>query len=423
MENTRAIIEQICADERASTLATLIRVLGDFDLAEDAAAAAWECALLQWPGEGVPENPRAWLIRTARNKAIDEIRRGATALRKQDEVRSFMAPESDALNFPIEKGDELGFEDDQLRLMFTCCHPALALETQVALTLRTLGGLSTEQIARAFLIPTETMAQRLVRAKQKIRKARIPYRVPEQHELPERLAAVMTVIYLIFNEAYAATSGEELIRLSVCDEALRLGRLLCERVPEQMAPRGLLALMLLHHSRRKARTSQEGSLIVLEQQDRQLWDKEQIEEGLHHLGKALGTNQADAFAVQAAIAAIHAQAPAAAETDWQQIAVLYARLFVLSPSPVVMLNHAVAVAMAFGPEEGLRLLDQLESSGALNGYHLLPAARGDLLRRLGRTVDAERAYEQALAWVGSDVERRFLEDRLAELRSRDLDLT
>ncbi len=410
-------VARVFAEERGRILATLIRVLGDFDLAEDALAAAFEAALHQWPGEGEPEKPRAWLIRTARNKAIDDIRRSLVVDRKRDEIQSAMAPEHAFVPAP-DDADEPAVGDDLLRLIFTCCHPSLAVDAQVALTLRTLGGLSTEEIARAFLVPTITMAQRLVRAKQKIRTARIPYQVPDESDLPERLSTVMAVIYLVFNEAYAATSGDTLVRKSLGTEAIRLGRLLCDLMhlmPQRSGPRGLLALMLLQDSRRNARVTPDGDLVVLDDQDRRLWDQEQIHEGLSLLDETLRAAPADTYALQAAIAAIHARAGHADDTDWGQIVALYARLFTISPSPIVMLNHAVAVAMSDGPAAGLRLLDQLNVSGALAGYHLLPAARADLLRRLDRRVDAVAAYREALALVGNEADRRFLQRRLAEL--------
>jgi RNA polymerase sigma-70 factor (ECF subfamily) len=423
MTPTDGTIERIFERERGRVLATLIRVVGDFDLAEDALAAAWEAALGQWPAEGEPENPRAWLIRTARNKAVDEMRRASLAQRKHEEVRSSMAPEQLAAPAPddvadaaaADEGDGPPVSDDLLRLIFTCCHPSLSVEAQVALTLRTLGGLSTEEIGRAFLVSPVVMAQRLVRAKQKIRTARIPYRVPEAPDLPDRLAAVMAVVYLIFNEGYAATSGETLLRNTLASEAIRLGRLLCELMPTQAGPRGLLALMLLHDSRRDARLTPEGELILLDEQDRGLWNRAQIREGLSLLDEALGAGPPDSYGVQAAIAALHARAERAADTDWRQIVHLYTRLFMLSPSPIIMLNHAVAVAIAHGADEGLRLLDQLTTSGVLVGYHLLPAARGDILRRLGRHEESAAAYRQALMLVGSEVERRFLQRRLTEV--------
>jgi RNA polymerase sigma-70 factor (ECF subfamily) len=399
--------ETIFRAERGRVLATLIRLLGDFDIAEDALAAAWEAALRQWPRDGQPENPRAWLIRTARNKGVDDVRRQVLAARAQAELGA------EEPTRELEERDEMWTSDDRLRLIFTCCHPALAVEAQVALTLRTLAGLSTEEIARAFLIPSVTMAQRLVRAKQKISAAGIPYRVPEESELPERIDAVLAVIYLVFNEGYAATSGDDLVRRELSAEAIRLGRLLVELTPERSGPRGLLALMLLHDSRRDARVTATGDLVLLEEQDRSRWDADQIRDGLALVEATLRGGEIDAYAIQAAIAAVHARAARAADTDWAQIAGLYGRLFAVQPSPVVMLNHAVAVAMSEGPAEGLRLLDQLV--GRLTGYHWLPAARADLLRRLGRTAEAIAAYSEALELTGNEAERRFLRRRLAEL--------
>ncbi|MET0287662.1 MAG: DUF6596 domain-containing protein [Polyangiales bacterium] len=398
-----ASVEGVFRAERGRILATLIRVLGDFDHAEDALAAALEAALQQWPRDGHPDNPRAWLLRAARNRAVDEVRR-VTRARRRAEV--LYAP-------PDEEEEDFAVADDRLRLVFTCCHPTLALESQVALTLRTLGGLSTEEIARAFLVPTPTMAQRLVRAKHKLRDAHVPYRVPEQTELSERLTAVLAVIYLIFNEGYAATSGDTLVRRELAVEAIRLGRLLCELMPEQARPRGLLALMLLQDARRDARVGTDGQPVLLEDQDRSRWDRAEIEEGLALVESAL--RPPDPYALQAAIAALHAQAASARETDWAQIASLYVALHALTPSPVVRLNHAVAVAFAEGPDAGLRLLDVLDAEGSLAGYHLLHAARADLLRRLGRPEDAADAYRAALAHVGNESERSFLERRLAEL--------
>ncbi|HTA18466.1 MAG TPA: sigma-70 family RNA polymerase sigma factor [Polyangia bacterium] len=406
-------IEAVFREERGRVLATLIRVLGDFDLAEDALGAAWEAAVRQWPRDGRPDNPRAWLIRAARNKAIDDLRRRTLAARAQNELDAQQQAAADVAE-PLE-ADDARDPDDRLRLMFTCCHPALAVEAQVALTLRTLAGLSTEEIARAFLVPAVTMAQRLVRAKQKIRGAGIPYRVPDEEELPERVDAVMAVVYLVFNEGYAATSGDDLVRRDLSAEAIRLGRLLVELMPTRPGPRGLLALMLLHDSRRDARVTADGDLVLLEEQDRARWDQAQIREGLVLVEAALRDDAASAYALQAAIAAVHANAARPADTDWRQIVALYARLFAEQPSPVIMLNHAVAVAMSAGPSEGLVLLDQLTASGLLVGYHWLPAARADLLRRLGRKADAATAYAEALALAGNEAERRFLRRRVAEL--------
>jgi RNA polymerase sigma-70 factor (ECF subfamily) len=411
----RAAMEAVFREERGRALATLIRILGDFDLAEDALGAALEAAVRQWPRDGRPENPRAWLIRAARNKAVDDIRRREHAARARADLRA--EPDAGAAA-PLEP-DELRDVDDRLRLMFTCCHPALAVEAQVALTLRTLAGLSTEEIARAFLVPPATMAQRIVRAKQKIRAAGIPYRVPDEDELPERVDAVLAVIYLVFNEGYSATSGDELVRRELVAEAIRLGRLLVELMPALAGPRGLLALMLLHDSRRETRLSPAGDLVVLEDQDRTRWDQAQIREGLALVEEALRAGPADAFGLQAAIAALHARAARAADTDWEQIVALYARLFTVQPTPVVMLNHAAAVAMARGPAEGLVLLDQLSASHVLPGYHWLPAARADLLRRLGRRAEAAAAYREALSLVGNDAERRYLQLRLDRLDELD----
>jgi RNA polymerase sigma-70 factor (ECF subfamily) len=403
-------IERVFEQERGRILATLIRLLGDFDRAEDALGAALEAALRQWPREGTPGNARAWLIRVARNKAADDRRRVTRAERRARAVEEVRAPVVE----PEEPRDEeLALADDRLRLIFTCCHPALPVEAQVALTLRTLGGLSTEEIARAFLVPVPTMAQRLVRAKDKIRVAGIPYRVPDEQDLPDRLAAVMAVVYLVFNEGYAATSGETLVRHDLAAEAIRLDRLLCALVPERPAPRGLLALMLLHDSRREARLDAAGEIVLLEEQDRTRWDRDEISEGLALVDEVLRAGSPDAYAIQAAIAALHARAPSAAETDWAQIAALYVALSALAPSPVVRLNHAIAVAMHEGPAAGLHLLDALAGEGVLRGYHLLPAARADLLRRLDRRAEAADAYRAALATVGNDAERRFLERRLA----------
>ena len=409
-------IERLFRHERRSILATLIRLVGDFDRAEEALAAAWEAALLQWPRQGRPDNPRAWLIRAARNKAVDDVRRRSLAARGREELeREAAAAGGEAGVWSPDDGEEAAVLDDQLRLIFTCCHPALAVEAQVALTLRTLAGLSTEEIARAFLVPAPTMAQRLVRAKHKIREAGIPYVIPDQADRQERIAAVLAVVYLIFNEGYAATAGETLVRHELAAEAIRLGRLLCQLMPEQPAPGGLLALMLLHDSRRDARTDADGDLVLLEDQERSRWDPEQIREGLALVDAILRAGPPDAYALQAAIAAVHAQAARAADTDWRQIAALYGRLYERHPSPVVMLNHAVAVAMVEGAIEGLRMLDQVAASGALAEYHLLPAARADLLRRQGRDAEAAAAYRQALSLVSHPAERRFLQRRLAEV--------
>ena len=415
MESGIEAVERVFRQERGRILATLIRLVGDIDLAEESLASALEAALVQWPGEGTPENPRAWLIRAARNKAVDRLRRGAlfeekrTALETEAALTMASAPDATA-------GDEEPV-DDRLRLIFTCCHPSLAIEAQVALTLRTLGGLETEEIARAFLVPAATMAQRLVRAKAKIRQAGIPYRVPDPDELPARLDAVLAVIYLVFNEGYAASSGSSPVRREICEEAIRLGRLLVELMPAAAEARALLALMLLSDARRDARVGAgaDGDVILLEDQDRSLWDRAAIKEGLALIDGTLRTAFPGPYALQAAIAGVHAQSARAEETDWVQIVGLYTLLGELYPSPVVSLNHAVAIAMATGPAEGLRRIDALAASGALAEYHLLPAARADLLRRLGRFAEAAAAYRQALALAGNESDRRFLQRRLIEV--------
>jgi RNA polymerase sigma-70 factor, ECF subfamily len=403
--------------ESRRILATLIRLLGDFDVAEEALQDAFGVALVQWARDGIPANPRTWLVSTGRHRAIDRMRRDARFVAHVDELgsESLVVDAAD----PLE--NESGVEDDRLRLIFTCCHPALAPEAQVALTLRTICGLTTEEIARSFLVPVSTMAQRLVRATGKIRDARIPYRIPPASELSDRIDAVLAVVYLVFTEGYAATSGDALIRRELCGEAVRLGRLLVELMPSVSEANGLLALMLLHDARRDARSTPTGELVLLEEQDRSRWNHAQIEEGVRLVDASLRSARVGPYAIQAAIAALHAKARAAAETDWRQIAALYALLLERAPSPVVELNHAVAVAMVDGPESGLLLLEAIGARGELRDYHLLDSARADLLRRLGRTNEAVGAYERALELATLEPERRFLERRLTELRSHDSD--
>jgi len=405
-------LDTLYREERPRALATLIRLLGDFDVAEEALQEAFAAALEQWPAGGVPRNPRAWLVSTARHKAIDRLRREKNLAAKQAEI-AYLSETA----VPAPGLAEEPFTDDLVRLIFTCCHPALALEAQVALTLKTLCGLSVDEIARAFLVPPATMAQRLVRAKAKIRGARIPYEVPGSDRLAERLDGVLRVVYLVFNEGYAATSGDALVRRDLCREGMRLARLLRGLFPDASEVAGLLALMLLHDSRRAARLDERGDLVTLEDQDRSRWDPGQIAEGQALAEAALRRGGAGFYALQAAIAALHAQAARAGETDWPQIAALYALLLRLHPSPVVALNHAAAVAMGERLDRGLRLIERLEADGELRSYHLLPAAKADILRRLGRRAEAAAAYERALQLVTHDAERRYLERRLREVRS------
>jgi RNA polymerase sigma-70 factor (ECF subfamily) len=387
-------------------VATLIRLTGDWDLAEECAQDAFAQALVRWPADGVPERPGAWLTTTARNRALDRMRRRAAEAARLRSIAPTVSEEA-----PAPAGwEEDPVPDDRLRLMFTCCHPALPMEARVALTLRTLAGLTTTEIARAFLVPEPAMAQRLVRAKRKIRNARIPYRVPPAHLLPERTSSVLGVLYLMFNEGYSASAGADLIRRSLCTEAIRLARVLVDLMPDEPEARGLLALMLLHDARRPARLDPGGDLVLLENQDRARWDHAEIEEGVRLVAASPGRGP---YRIQAAIAACHDTAPTAADTDWPTIAALYGELARLLPSPVVELNRAVAVAMADGPAAGLVLVEGL--AGRLDGYHLLPATRADLLRRLGRTDEAARAYREALELAPTDAERRFLAGRLAEL--------
>ncbi len=387
-------------------------MLGDFDRAEDALSDAVVAALAQWPAEGVPADPCAWLIRAARNKGVDALRRAARFADKTPAITADLLQRAAPGDLP---GEDSPVPDDTLRLVFTCCHPALAPEAQVALTLRTLCGLTTEEIARAFLVPSVTMAQRLVRAKGKIRDARIPYRVPPAEELIERLDAVLAVIYLVFNEGYAATAGDDLVRRELCAEAIRLGLIVAELVDERSEAAALVALMELTDARRPARVDERGDLVLLEDQDRSRWDQAQIARGLARLERALVVGRPGVYATQAAIAALHARAARAADTDWLQIEALYRRLMALAPSPVIELNLAAAEAMARGPEVGLARLERLSADRTLAAHHLLPAARADLLRRLGRRTEAAAAYREALARVGNEPERRFLARRLAEV--------
>jgi RNA polymerase sigma-70 factor (ECF subfamily) len=403
----REQVDAVYRTESRRVLATLIRLLGDFDLAEEALHDAFRAALEQWPREGVPGNPRAWLVSTGRFKAIDAIRR-----RSRFDALDDVAEQVEAI--AAEEPDWQPVEDDRLRLIFTCCHPALSADAQVALTLREVCGLTTEEIAHAFLTPAPTLAQRIVRAKAKIRDARIPYQVPEAPELPARLDAVLRVIYLVFNEGYSASSGESVTRSDLSGEAIRLGRLLVNMLPEPEAM-GLLALMCLHESRRAARTSSGGDLVLLEDQDRSRWNRELIAEGVALVERALSSRRFGAYTLQAAISAVHAEAASTSATDWPQIVGLYDVLLGIEPSPVVALNRAVAVAMRDGPEAGLALLDALMSTGELNDYRLAHAARADFCRRLGRSAEARAAYERALALTRQEPERRFLERRLAQL--------
>ncbi|MGW3103906.1 RNA polymerase sigma factor [Streptomyces sp. NPDC001100] len=402
-------------EEWGQVVATLIRVTGDWDLAEECAQDAFAQALDRWRRDGIPRRPGAWLTTTARNRALDVLRREAVGAAKLREVAVLGRDEGPY--DPEYDGDDGGVEDDRLRLLFTCCHPALPIEARVALTLRALAGLTTPEIARAFLVPEATMAQRLVRAKKKIRNAGIPYRVPPAHLLPERTTGVLGVVYLLFNEGYAATSGTDLVRTNLCAEAIRLARVLAHLMPDEPEVLGLLALLLLHDARRDTRVDAAGELVTLEDQDRTEWDRSEIDEGAELLETALRRGRPGPYQIQAAIAACHTTAPTAADTDWADIAGLYGELERFVPSAVVRLNRAVAVGMAQQPEAGLELVTELERSGELADYHLLPATRADLLRRSGRTAEAVEAYGRALELVENDAERRFLERRLAECRS------
>src|SRR6266498_847946 len=415
-EQIRELLDSLYRVDSGRILATLIRLLGDFDLAEEAMHEAFAAALSLWPRSGVPGNPRPWLISTARFKAIDTLRRRARFDASQDELARYLEAQMNAAEWSNEEDSlEDGLEDDRLRLIFTCCHPALPPEARVALTLREVCGLTTEEIAKAFLITPRTLAQRIVRAKSKIRETPIPYEVPTAQELPERLGAVLQVVYLVFNEGYSAAAGPEVTRAELTGEAIRLGRLLTELRPEPEVI-GLLSLMLLQESRRAARTSPAGELILLENQDRSLWNREQIAEGVALVEKALKSRRFGSYTLQAAIAAVHAEAESVAATDWKQIVALYDRLLRIQPSPVVLLNRAVAIAMCDGPEAGLTQIDAVLEHGELANYYLAHSARADMYRRLGRTAEARSSYERALALTQQEPERQFLQERIRQLK-------
>jgi len=412
------LLDSLYRLESGRILATLIRLLEDFDLAEEAMHEAFAAALSGWPGSGVPDNPRPWLISTARFKAIDTLRRRARFDASQDELARYLEAQwsaADAAGSADGAGAEDSLEDDRLRLIFTCCHGSIAPDARVALTLREVCGLTTEEIARAFLTTPRTLAQRIVRAKAKIREAKIPYEVPTAEELPERLGAVLQVVYLVFNEGYSAAAGAEVTRADLTAEAIRLGRLLSALQPEPEVM-GLLALMLLQESRRAARTSAGGELILLEHQERSLWDRAQIAEGVALVEEALKSRRFGAYTLQAAIAAVHAEAASVAATDWRQIVALYDRLVEMQPSPVVRLNRAVAIAMRDGPAAGLTQIDAVLKDGELSEYYLAHSARADMCRRLGRTVEARASYEKALALTQQEPERHFLEERIRQLK-------
>lgn len=414
MAQTTDTLERVFREEHGRIIASLIRVSGSFDLAEESLQEAFASAVTTWERDGEPRNPGAWLTTVAHRKLVDSIRREKTKIEKQP-LLEFETERLQPANEPDIFEEAVEYPDDRLKLMFTCCHPALGQEAQIALTLRTLGGLTTTEIARAFLLPEPTLAQRLVRAKSKIRVAQIPYRIPPLEVLPERLASVRAVIYLIFNEGYSATAGDALMRKELCAEAIRLGRVLCELMPREPESIGLLALMLLHDSRRNARTNERDELVTLDEQDRSLWDQAQIQEGVQLVEIALSMRRIGSYQLQAAIGAVHAEARTAEETDWQQIAGIYQELLRINPSPVIALNHAAAVAMGEGLEKGLRLVEEAGLSGKLDGYYLFHAARADLLRRLNRRSEAVDAYSIALSLTSNRVEQSFIHRRLQEL--------